>query len=1247
MKNIAQFIALIFSLTYCSGYALSQSTCELYHCCSAPTQSQNVTQSVENRDSENCTLHYNDASNAFHERYKKVQNYIPYPNSPVAVKTIRINMVIVGINGEYPFIWENDDLNATMTNEELLNFSFSGVIGLNPSWTTSNGFPCPEPINPDYLSDSKIRIEVANVRYINSSYFAECNSHSILTELISHHIGLYPNDNDQLNWYFTRVKPGTGAGEVIGVTIDGESYSVINSAYVNLPYTGQHDMIHCHLSHEIGHTLDLHHTYGTNLYQNGGAADYIQWPEEHLDDVFSGESEFDVSIDGHSFGGCHNIMGGGCHNRWTSPKQMGRMHRALSMPILHGFSSANVTPEIRNYAYGFSEIPIEITQDELWNFPMKSYNDIIVKRGATLTITCRLEMVPQAKIVVEPGGKLIVDGGTITSAKCGGPDKEGLWRGIEVWGQSMYNQNSVDAQGISRQGSVYIINGALIEHAQVAIQANRPGQNNHGGGIIMVEESTIKNCWKGIHFARYIGFQNISRIKDSHFEIDDEWKLANNPVNFIEGWQVRKVGVSNNTFINNNAQVRINGIYLEDANMEIIGTKHNSISVCDYENEEWEPNRFINLNKGILGIWLGNAPAHIDHGYTPVILKNIFINCNYSIVNQGMPHFRADANKIIMGGHDEGPRDIVGIYQIGGVNYSIVENCITQIGTPINTVSVVGIAVWNTGGDNHAVYKNQTHDVQYGYLAMERNRSSQGETSRGLQFICNENYGNQLYDFSVTSLFTNDPMTGIRELQNGYMQLGSISLQAGNSAKDAGNLFSPNCTTNSNIDFENDVINSIVYFYTQSPPKIPECYSTGTIAIELYLGSSTTCQTKFPIPGTLPDTDPVPNPDDPDGRRNINDILIDFTIANSQFLATAILFNSVIDNGDPQSLMQYIYPNANISSTDIRLGLLNVSPNISREMMALLIEENTIITNDDLLQIIAANPDIARDEELLLMLVEKANPLDLWMIEFLRNIGTYTTDRTALEWLFSNQTTLRHSLAWEMVSALIESDTATYTQIYSWLDIIGTPRAIYIKVDDLISRGQYTEAHQLLNSMNVEKLARWEKIEHSRMVEWTGLKEDLFLTNRTLNELDSTELEMLREIADDAVRSGIVGVYAKNILNLYEPEMHEFELVLPNPNRSMQREKRILKPLPLVNEMSMEVFPNPAENRVTLEFSDKVETGNIIIYSASGEKLLSLAVVNSVFSVVDVSKLPQGIYIAILTNAEGQKLAETKISVQR
>lgn len=977
----------------------------------------------------------------------------------------------------------------------------------------------------------------------------------------------------------------------------------------------------------------------------GGASSYLNFIGEHLDDVYSGESDLDVSIGGHSFFGCENIIGGKI-GRWTSPKQMGRMHRALTMPILLGWANANTVSAIRHYAYGYSDVPLEVLHDELWNFPMKSYNDIVIKKGATLTLTCRLEMVPQAKIVVEQGGTLIVDGGTITAARCGGPDKEGHWQGIQVWGQDNLNQTSLDIDGFLRQGKVELINGALIEHARVAIQANKPGFWGGGGGIIIVENSTIKNCWKGIHFAKYFGFTNISRIIDSHFEIDNNWSLTSNPATFIEGWQVRGIKVEGNVLINNHDYLTVKGIYLEDANMQILGTKANTISVCDFEHPNWYANKFVNLRIGVHGVWLGNAPSLLSVKASPDILRNHFFNCTQGVVNYGMPHLKVEANNIILGGINDPSDHLIGVFQAGGINYSIAENCISQLRQPIDTRQIIGIAVANTGGDNHVVYKNQTHNVQYGYLAMDRNRMQNtiSTDAFGLQFICNENHGSQLFDFAVTSQFPSDPMSGIRLVQNGYIAPFNITIQSGHPAKDAGNIFSQNCQADSH--FQNEVINPIVYFHTTTTPKIPQCY-TSNVTLQPYLQTASECKSKWAGPiSENPNPGPNPGPGGLDSGRPTAMILSDFAIANSQFLATAIVYNSVINNGNTQSLLEYIYPNSNMTATDIRLALLNVSPNIGRDIIESLIKENTILTNQDLMQIIAANPDVAHDEELLKMLLEKANPMDSWMIDFLRNMGTYTTDRTTLEWMFGNQMAIRQQLAWEMVDALMANESATSNQIYAWLDVIGTPRATYLKVEDMASIGDFTNALSVLNNINTDKLSRWEKTEHQGMITWIEMKQTLHNSQRTLRDLDSTELEPFRAIAADYVRYGIVGVYAMNLLNLYEPEQHAYEIVLPTANRSQTAEKRILKPLSTSKEWSISAFPNPADQEITFEFDDKIVDGMLSIYDNKGLLIYSVKLQNTIFTKVDVSKISGGNYIAVLSDSDNKKLAETKIIIQ-
>ena len=90
---------------------------------------------------------------------------------------------------------------------------------------------------------------------------------------------------------------------------------------------------------------------------------------------------------------------------------------------------------------------------------------MIVDSGATLTVTCTLSFVPQARLIVRPGGKLVVDGGTLTSA-CAGE----MWQGIEVVGDRTKHQTA------AHQGTVIFRNGATIENAHCAIKTGLGGR---------------------------------------------------------------------------------------------------------------------------------------------------------------------------------------------------------------------------------------------------------------------------------------------------------------------------------------------------------------------------------------------------------------------------------------------------------------------------------------------------------------------------------------------------------------------------------------------------------------------------------------------------------------------------------------------------------------------------------------------------------------------------------------------------
>ena len=119
-------------------------------------------------------------------------------------------------------------------------------------------------------------------------------------------------------------------------------------------------------------------------------------------------------------------------------------------------------------------------------------SEIIVDSMSTLYVYDTAKLRREARIIVCPGGKLIVNGGTLTNA-CDGE----MWEGIIVEGDSTQRQQP------NKQGAVYLTN-ATIENAFNAV-STRGAENNDAqwaktGGIVQATNTlgsydiTLDNC---------------------------------------------------------------------------------------------------------------------------------------------------------------------------------------------------------------------------------------------------------------------------------------------------------------------------------------------------------------------------------------------------------------------------------------------------------------------------------------------------------------------------------------------------------------------------------------------------------------------------------------------------------------------------------------------------------------------------------------------------------------------------------
>ena len=121
-------------------------------------------------------------------------------------------------------------------------------------------------------------------------------------------------------------------------------------------------------------------------------------------------------------------------------------------------------------------------------------SEIIVDSLSTLYVYDTAKLRRESRIIVRPGGKLIVNGGTLTNA-CDGE----MWGGIIVEGNANIRQTAL------MQGSV-ILNNATIENAHEAISTRGAEDStlwDKTGGIVQATNTLFRNNRRSAEFLTY------------------------------------------------------------------------------------------------------------------------------------------------------------------------------------------------------------------------------------------------------------------------------------------------------------------------------------------------------------------------------------------------------------------------------------------------------------------------------------------------------------------------------------------------------------------------------------------------------------------------------------------------------------------------------------------------------------------------------------------------------------------------
>ena len=692
------------------------------------------------------------SSPAFLTKYSRQNTYIPTVNDPILTLKVTVHLFI---NSDGTNIWTNytnhDSIRKVFqtiywptlrfTNAPLINptaladqndrYSYPRTANYNPS----NYYP-----QPTTQYDSRIRYEVTNIYiYENTSLCQNVNMSTNLTTLVNY---INTFGTDRLNEGLPIIS-NLNSSYGYQTWINGRPAVASPLTPYDAPF------YNAHLSHEIGHCMGLGHTYydlngGGNdwNYFNGMPCNYSN-TNDFLSDVFPTNNSFctnttnyppvapcNVCMEKANYGPqqflfSNNLMGGNNGNTWMSPLQMGRRYRNLH--IIPSFNNNRIREFVKDQISQSSN-PWTITQDELWDFDIQLYKDILVKTGNTLRVTGKIAMARLGKIVVEPGAKLILDGGELTTWS-----KIGRWQGVQLQGNSSLNQNYNFGYAIN-QGMINIINGGTIKDAEMGIfnGLGTVGQpffiiGGTTGGVIIADNANFINNVRDVVMASY-SFNDKSYFNNCKFRTTGALIGGVLPAEHVNLAAVNNINftrcnfeyLAGNVF---NLNQRRTGIYSMDATFRVDHACNNNVNPC---TGGFTRNVFNGLSNGI---YIENTnPLKV-----PTIANTDFNGIiNYNTYAMNVNSFIYEKNNINAAGYGSS----TGLYLNQCKLYNVRNNVFTQNASVSNQFEV-GIVANNSTNGLHQIYRNTFSNLYVGILAMNNNSGSSNGTD-GLRMNCND-----------------------------------------------------------------------------------------------------------------------------------------------------------------------------------------------------------------------------------------------------------------------------------------------------------------------------------------------------------------------------------------------------------------------------------------------------------------------------------------------------------------------------
>lgn len=572
-----------------------------------------------------------------------------------------------------------------------------------------------------------------------------------------------------------------------------------------------------------------------------------------------------------------------------------------------------------------------------------------------------------------------------------------------------------------------------------------------------------------------------------------------------------------------------------------------------------------------------------------------FVNNNYGVYVSASHNVKLLNNEFVIGKNGINDVSSVGTYIEGyASNFRIEENKFLKNENCIGLV--FGVKMKSTGSDNNVVYKNQFTNVDIAQHFIGENYSSEVPYN-GLKSLCNEHIDNKIYDIVISRDMSSN-INGINEHQNMEGQNGDVA---------AGNKFS----SQEEMEMQyNNGGNYLYYYYTNNPNEKLISYSSTSISQEIAPENS--CPSK--LFGLYPET-----------------VYSELLTANLNFANLRYNYNQLIDAGNTEELLDLIQGEWSDDVWKLRTELLRKSPFLSQELL-LSVALKKQLPPAIFLEICLANPDATKEEAFLEKLMCCIpNPLPEFMINLIRASWNQKTLRTEIEKELSAVKTYRDEFQNYKTEILLSDSIYNYSEIINHLESRGSISDYLSMAEIAISQDDYAQANLYLNiyENNNGKLSEVEAAQIASFRDYISIREYIFLNNKTIYNLDSTQIAALETFASSNNYRG--AVLARNILCFLYNICIDDVPAQPRMLRIGGNENSGKNTTPYI--ASVKVLPNPANSYASFIWDMKSydQPSILYIYDQTGKVVITKEIENVQGQWIwDLKNTPSGVYVYTL-----------------